>query len=83
MGDNACDSDTLDTELRVYGIEGIAPHRSNRRIKTNDVCGDTGDGGKLRDYLPGCRTSGASLSDMSATPKISSECFSLLAASFG
>lgn len=36
IGDNAYDSDALDTELRSYGIEVIAPHRSNRRIKTQD-----------------------------------------------
>jgi transposase len=36
IGDNAYDSDKLDAELRCYGIEVIAPHRSNRRIKTQD-----------------------------------------------
>jgi transposase len=36
IGDNAYDSDQLDAELRHYGIEVIAPHRSNRRIKTQD-----------------------------------------------
>jgi transposase len=36
IGDNAYDSDKLDAELRYYGIEVIAPHRSNRRIKTHD-----------------------------------------------
>ena len=36
IGDNAYDSDRLDAELRNYGIEVIAPHRSNRRIKTQD-----------------------------------------------
>ena len=36
IGDNAYDSDKLDAELRRYGIEVIAPHRSNRRIKTQD-----------------------------------------------
>jgi transposase len=29
-------SDKLDAELRHYGIEVIAPHRRNRRIKTQD-----------------------------------------------
>jgi hypothetical protein len=84
IGDNAYDSDTLDAELRSYGIEVIARTGVTQELrhKTNDVCGDTVDGGKLRDYLPGCRTSGASLSDMSGTLKISSECFTLLAASF-
>jgi transposase len=37
IGDNAYDSDKLDTELRRYGIELIAPHRSNRRNKTQDL----------------------------------------------
>jgi len=36
VGDNAYDSDKLDTELRQYGIELIAPHRSNRKNKTQD-----------------------------------------------
>src|SRR5215472_12491979 len=36
IGDNAYDSDTLDAELRCYGIEVIALHRSNRRTKTQD-----------------------------------------------
>src|SRR5437879_10066193 len=31
IGDNAYDSDKLDTELRSYGIELISPHRSNRK----------------------------------------------------
>jgi hypothetical protein len=36
IGDNAYDSDRLDTELRSYGIEVIAPHRRNRRNSTQD-----------------------------------------------
>jgi len=36
IGDNAYDSDKLDAGLRRYGIEVIAPHRSNRRHKTQD-----------------------------------------------
>ena len=36
VGDNAHDSDKLDAELRRYGIELIAPHRRNRRNKTQD-----------------------------------------------
>jgi hypothetical protein len=35
-GDNAYDSDKLDAELRQYGIEVIAPHRSNRKNRTQD-----------------------------------------------
>ena len=37
IGDNAYDSDNLDAELRQYGIELIAPHRSNRRNTTQDL----------------------------------------------
>ena len=33
IGDNAYDSDKLDRELSRYGIELIAPHRSNRKNK--------------------------------------------------
>ena len=36
IGDNAYDSAKLDAELRRYGIELVAPHRSNRRNKTQD-----------------------------------------------
>ena len=36
IGDNAYDCDQLDAELRQYGIELIAPHRSNRKNKTQD-----------------------------------------------
>jgi transposase len=36
IGDNAYDSDRLDAELKPYGIEVIAPHRSNRRNITQD-----------------------------------------------
>ena len=37
IGDNAYDSDKLDTELRSYGIELISPHRSNRKNRTQDL----------------------------------------------
>jgi transposase len=37
IGDNAYDSDNLDTELRRYGIELIAPHRCNRINTTQDL----------------------------------------------
>jgi transposase len=36
IGDAAYDSDKLDAELKLYGIELIAPHRSNRKNKTQD-----------------------------------------------
>lgn len=37
IGDNAYDSDQLDTELGSYGIELISPHRSNRKNRTQDL----------------------------------------------
>ena len=43
VGDSAFDSDKLDAELRQYGIEVIAPQRSNRKNKTQD-------GRRLRRY---------------------------------
>jgi len=43
IGDRACDSDTLDQELKKEGVELIAPHRSNRKLKTQD-------GRRLRRY---------------------------------
>jgi len=36
LGDRAYDSDPLDRQLAQRGIVLIAPHRSNRRIKTQD-----------------------------------------------
>jgi transposase len=36
IGDNAYDSDRLDCELAETGVEMIAPHRSNRRTRTQD-----------------------------------------------
>jgi hypothetical protein len=82
IGDNAHDSDKLDAQLRHYGIEVIAPHRSNRRIKTQDerCLGDTLGAGKSKDYLPGCRIFGAWSCGMSVTLKTFSECFTLPAA---
>src|SRR5579864_1969860 len=37
VGDNAYDSYKLDSELRRYGIELIAPHRMNRKNTTQDL----------------------------------------------
>jgi len=37
VGDNAYDSDKLDSELSRYGIKLISPHRSNRKNKTQDL----------------------------------------------
>jgi transposase len=36
IGDNAYDSDRLDRELAETGVEMIAPHRCNRKHKTQD-----------------------------------------------
>jgi transposase len=36
IGDNAYDSDALDADLATQGIEVMAPHRSNRKHKTQD-----------------------------------------------
>jgi transposase len=44
IGDRAYDSDPLDRQLRVHGIEMIAPHKSNRTAKK------TQDGRRLRRY---------------------------------
>ena len=43
IGDAAYDSDRLDIQLRANRIEMIAPHRSNRKHKTQD-------GRRLRRY---------------------------------
>jgi len=45
IGDRAYDSDPLDAELAAWGIELIAPHRSNRRSAP------TQDGRPLRRYV--------------------------------
>jgi transposase len=43
IGDRAYDSDALDQNLRQDGVEMIAPHRSNRKMRTQD-------GRRLRRY---------------------------------
>ncbi len=43
IGDKAYDSDLLDAELAVMGVEMISPHLSTRKLKTQD-------GRKLRRY---------------------------------
>ena len=43
IGDRAYDSDPLDGQLKEQGVEMIAPHRSNRKLKTQD-------GRRLRRY---------------------------------
>lgn len=36
IGDKACDSDSLDQQMKEYGIAMISPNRSNRKRKTQD-----------------------------------------------
>ena len=43
IGDKSYDSDALDQQLKEDGVELIAPHRSNRKLKTQD-------GRRLRRY---------------------------------
>jgi transposase len=43
IGDKAYDSTELQTDLKLFGVELLVPHRANRRIKTQD-------GRKLRRY---------------------------------
>ena len=77
IGDNAYDSDKLDSELRQYGIELIAPHRTNRRNATQDLR-------RLRRYrrrwkierlLRGYRTAASWLFATNDTLKTFLECF--------
>ena len=58
IGDNAYESDTLDLELAQRGVELIAPHRRNRKRKTQDgrPLRRYGVGGKWSGYSRGCRT---------------------------
>jgi transposase len=44
IGDRAYDADALDTRLKEQGIQLIAPHRPNRKSKTQD-------GRQLRRYV--------------------------------
>ena len=75
IGDNAYDSDRLDAELSLNGIQLIAPHR-NRKNPTQEDVGSSGisDGGKSRDCLPGCRTSVVWSSDMNVAPRTFLQC---------
>ena len=65
IGDNAYDSDQLDRELEETGVEMIAPHRHNRKNRTQDgrLCGATAAAGRLNGSLLGSRTSADSPSD--------------------
>ena len=61
VDDNAYDSDKLDAELRQFGIEAIAPHRSNRKNKTQDRR-------RLRRYADAVKSKAVCLaSELSAT----------------
>ncbi len=77
IGDNAYDSDRLDVELSIFGIQLIAPHRLNRKnpTKTGGGSGDIGVGGKSRDCFPGCKTSVVWSSDRNGAPRTFLECF--------
>jgi Transposase DDE domain len=48
VGDPAYESDQLDAELAQGGVELIAPHRGDRKLKTQDgrSLRDTVDGGR-------------------------------------
>ncbi len=55
IGDKAYDSDPLDAELAEIGIELIAPHKRNRKRKTEENSGVTNAAGRLKDFLRGCK----------------------------
>ena len=69
IGDRAYDSDPLDEHLlEEYGVEMIAPHRSNRKKKEPRMaenCVDIKKGGKSKGCLPGFRIFAVVLFDMS------------------
>ncbi|HXF92445.1 MAG TPA: transposase, partial [Nitrospiraceae bacterium] len=50
IGDRAYDSDGLDDDLKQDGVNMIAPHRSTRKLKTQDSRLKTQDGRHLRRY---------------------------------
>lgn len=55
IGDKAYDSDKLDEQLRREGVEMIAPHKSNRRRKTQDgACDAMSAVGSSSVSLRGC-----------------------------
>ena len=69
VGDNAYDSDKLDSELRRYGIELIVPHRMNRKIRprTCVACDGIADVGRLNGCLRGYKISAGWLFVTNAT----------------
>ena len=79
IGDNAYDSDHLDTQLKFYGIEVIAPHRRTRKNSTQDRrrlkrCRRRW---KIERHFAWLQNFLAWSSDMNGTPTIFSECFAL------
>ncbi len=58
IGDNAYDSDRLDTRLRSYGIEliSLTAVTAETERKIEGACDGIADLGKLKDCLPGYRT---------------------------
>jgi hypothetical protein len=73
VADNVYDSDKLDGELRRYGIELIAPHRMNRKIRprTCVACDRIADVGRLNGCLRGYKISAGWLFVTDATLKLS------------
>ncbi len=78
IGDRAYDSDGLDDDLKQDGVNMIAPHRSTRKLKTQDsrlktaaTCGATNVAGSSSDSLPGCSGSDGSWFVGNITPPTS------------
>ena len=73
IGDRAYDSDGLDDALKQDGINMIAPHRSTRKLKTQDgrPCGATNVVGSSSASLRGSSGSGGSWFVGNMTPLIS------------
>ena len=61
IGDKAYDSDPLDAELKVEGVEMIAPHRKNRKRRKTPVGPyvATRGGGRSSAFSPGSNGSAA------------------------
>lgn len=60
IGDRAYDSDGLDDDLKQDGVNMLSPHRSTRKLKTQDgrPCGGIIAAGSSNSSLPGCNGSG-------------------------
>jgi hypothetical protein len=75
IGDRAYDSDQLDEDLKQDGVNMIAPHQSNRKLKTQDgrhIYCVTSAAGLSNGSLPGSSGSGAYSFAGSPTPPTSS-----------